>query len=62
MTLNIEDLYVTSFATSPEAGSEEALGPNTRGCPVGFTAAWTNCNNTCVTCAAGCESGTGGVC
>lgn len=61
MTLNLNDLYVTSFDIGPVDGLA-AAGPNTRTCPIGFTAAYTNCDNTCVTCAAGCESGTGGHC
>jgi hypothetical protein len=62
MTLNLEDLDVTSFDVSP-AHRIEAQGPATRGCPVGnTTTAYTYCEITCSTCAEGCETHVGAVC
>lgn len=59
MTLNLDDLAVTTFATSApdsEAGAESYLS---RSCPQSWN---TMCDLTCVTCYNGCESGTGGAC
>lgn len=58
MTLNLDDLAVTTFATDPgvEAGGE--LSYVSRSCPPSWQS---NCEYTCVTCN-GCESGTGGAC
>jgi hypothetical protein len=64
MTLNIDELYVTSFELGPTGDDGLQAAPRTQGCPVEpYTAAATNCNvNTCITCAVGCQSGTGGIC
>jgi hypothetical protein len=58
MTLNLDDLIVTTFATG--LSEEERFGESavSRGCPQSWA---TNCLYTCVTCN-GCESGTGGAC
>jgi hypothetical protein len=65
MILNLDDLTVTTFATTPgdgtgELGDAESSGTISAGCPA--TRYVTNCLITCITCVAGCESGSGANC
>jgi hypothetical protein len=56
MTLNLDDLAVTTFATGGEDPGEVDYA--TIHCPQSWQ---TNCLRTCVTCN-GCETGTAGAC
>lgn len=56
MTLNLDDLTVTTFATGSTESEEEYLSHH-------CAPSWdTLCKLTCVTCPAGCETGTAGAC
>jgi hypothetical protein len=56
MTLNLEDLAVTTFAT--DGGDSDGVDYATIHCPRSWQ---TNCADTCVTCNT-CETGTAGAC
>jgi hypothetical protein len=58
MTLNLDDLNVTTFATDAAPAGEEFASYVTRFCPPSYNSM---CEYTCVTCN-GCESGPAGAC
>jgi hypothetical protein len=64
MILNLDDLTVTTFTTTPgDPGVEPGDDGDSRlsnTCPP--SEYLTNCLITCITCAAGCESGSGANC
>ena len=60
MTLNLDDLAVTTFAIEPGDDDPSPMGPITANCPA--TQYVTNCKYSSITCFKGCESGPGGGC
>jgi hypothetical protein len=58
MTLNLDDLTVTTFSTNPSVSDDEYGSYLSRACPQSWN---TMCDPTCVTCN-GCETGQAGAC